>query len=226
MSLCIVIPMKDSSQSKSRLSPVLDNSERQCLALNLFQQTLAFLCEYYPQHNTLVVTPAQSIAAIARNYGCQVLLEPSARGLNKALTSAAAHCTAQGYSSQLVLPADIVALDVSEFERLLNCPRETPSVVICPALDGGTNALLSTPPEAIPFSYGTNSSWSHYHSAGRLNVDRQFINLAKLALDLDNPSDLQRLGSSLVTQLKTNTQSRYLNHAKVFNSSVHKDLAV
>ncbi|EPJ43728.1 MAG: hypothetical protein OFPI_41860 [Osedax symbiont Rs2] len=225
MSLCIVIPMKDPSQSKSRLSSVLDNSERQSLALNLFRQTLAFLCQHFPQLGTLVVTPANSIAAIAGEYGCQVLLEPAARGLNSALDSAAVHCTALGYSSQLVLPADIVALDQREFERLLDCPRETPSVVICPALDGGTNALLSTPPQAIPFSYGNNSSLSHYHSAKQLNVARQFINLDKLALDLDNPSDLQRLGSSLVAQLKS-SQSSYLNHTTVLNSSVHKDLAV
>ena len=209
MSLCIVIPMKDPRQSKSRLSSVLDNAERQNLALNLFRQTLAFLCEHFEQHSTLVVTPANSIAAIAREYGCQVLLEPAARGLNSALNSAAAYCTVQGYSSQLVLPADIVDLDVAELEHLLNCPRETPSVVICPAIDGGTNALLSTPPQAIPFSYGTNSSWSHYQSAGQADVARQFINLHKLALDLDNPSDLQRLGSHLVAQLK-NTRPEQL----------------
>ena len=226
MSLCIVIPMKDPSQSKSRLSCVLDNTERQSLALNLFQNTLTFLNRHFPQVAILVVTPAKSIAAIATDYGCQVLLESSAKGLNNALSSAAAECMALNYSSQLVLPADIVTLDVAEFSLLLNCPRETPSVVICPAVDGGTNALISTPPNVIPFSYGANSSGCHYQSAKRAKVARQFINLDKLALDLDNPSDLQRLGSRLVAQLKNNTQSSYLNYPKVLNSSVHKDLAV
>jgi 2-phospho-L-lactate guanylyltransferase len=204
MSLCIVIPMKDPQCSKQRLSDVLDPHERQNIALNLLHKTLQFLTQNFAQISVLIVTPAPVIAKIAEQYKVEVLIEQCAKGLNNAIAQAAHHCETLGFSSQLVLPADIIDLDYAEFNQLLNMKRTHQSVIICPAEDGGTNALLTTPPQAIEFSYGVNSSSKHWRNAQQNNVHCQLLTLPNLALDLDTAQDLQLLSADVINQLTHN----------------------
>ncbi len=208
MSLCIVIPMKDPQHSKQRLSDVLAPAERQCVALNLFHNTLRFLRTHFSGIDVLIVTPSRFIADIARQYRVKVLLEAQANGLNDALTQGAEHCQVHGYKSLLVLPADIIDLNLSEFELLLHTQRSNHSVVICPADDGGTNALLCTPPTAIEFNYGIGSSNKHWSQATRKGYSCELLTLPSLALDLDTAEDLQQLSAAVISQLKLNNTNR------------------
>ncbi len=210
MSLCIVIPMKDPQHSKQRLSDVLAPDERQCVALNLFHNTLRFLRTHFSDIDVLIVTPSPFIADIARQYRVKILLESQANGLNDALTQAAEHCQLHGYQSLLVLPADIINLNLSEFELLLNTQRCELSVVICPANDGGTNALLCTPPTALEFNYGIASSNKHWSQAMRKGYSCELLTLPSLALDLDTAEDLQQLSAATISQLKLCSTNRVM----------------
>ncbi len=213
MSLCIVIPMKDPQHSKQRLSDVLAPAERQCVALNLLYKTLRFLRAHFSDTDVLIVTPSSFIADIARQFHVKVLLEPQANGLNEAITQGAEYCQLHGYKSVLVLPADIINLKINEFEQLLNTQRTDNSVVICPAEDGGTNALLCTPPMAIDFSYGIDSSNKHWSQATRKGCNCELLALPSLALDLDTAQDLQQLSASAINQLKLNTLNNSIKYA-------------
>ena len=213
MSLCIVIPMKDPQYSKQRLSDVLAPDERQCVALNLLNKTLGFLNTHFADYDVLIVTPSTLIAEIARQYQVKVLLEPQANGLNDAITQGAQYCQLHGYKSVLVLPADIIDLCIHEFESLLNKPRPDDSVIICPADDGGTNALLCTPPMAIDFNYGIDSCSKHWHNAKRKGYQCELLTLPSLALDLDTAQDLQQLSASAINQLKLNTLNNSIKYA-------------
>ncbi len=92
-----------------------------------------------------------------------------------------------------MIPADIAELDHLEFERLLTAYRPVPSVLLCPADDLGTNALLTTPPNVIPFLYGIDSSLAHQQAAQERGIVCQVMNLPALALDIDTPDDLDLL---------------------------------
>lgn len=201
MSLCIVIPMKDPQYSKQRLSDVLAPDERQSVALNLFHNTLQFLTRHFAEVDVLIVTPSQVIADIAKRYPVNVLLESNAKGLNAAISQGAKHCETQGYRSLLVLPADIINLNVAEFSLLLSHTNADNAVTICPADDGGTNALLCTPPCAISFSYGIDSCQLHWRNATRNGLACQLLTLPSLALDLDTAADLQQLSGAVIEQL-------------------------
>ncbi len=207
MSLCILIPMKNPKCSKQRLAEVLVPKEREALALNLFRNTLSFLKRHFPNTPVIVVTPSQTIASIAYNFNAQTVLEPDAcsleaTGLNDAVSHGARACMALGYSAQLLIPADIIDLDVAEFKQLINSPRDARSVTLCPSRDGGTNALLSSPPDVIDFQFGKNSSVHHLNSAKALQVQWRELKLAKMALDLDTAEDLVQLDSAVISQLK------------------------
>ena len=132
------------------------------------------------------------ISSLAQKYGATVLID-SKPGLPQAAESAARWSINNDFESQLLIPADIARLDVTEVQSLLQAPRPAPSVILTPADDLGTNALLTTPPDVIPFLYGIESSLAHQQAAQQRGVNFQLIELAALALDVDTPADIEQL---------------------------------
>ena len=212
MKLSIVIPMKNPECSKTRLAKVLNPSERKRLALYLFEKNLSFFQQMYPQHNLLVVTESQDIQQIAEGYGAEVLIEaPRAEqhvdqqqeqhetllqsGLNAAVSQAARYNAERGFDSQLVIPGDIQALDLGEMETLLNHRVSERSVIVCPSYDGGTNAIMTTPPDVMPFCFGPNSSRKHLLAAFEAGLHTRRVFLESLSHDIDRPEDLSRVDS-------------------------------
>jgi 2-phospho-L-lactate guanylyltransferase len=188
----IVIPMKAPNISKTRLGPFFSSVQRQRLAVKMFESTLIFFSQHFPNYHVLVVTSSVIISRIAEKHGATVLIERTP-GLNQAATSGAVWSTNHGFDSQLLIPADIARLDVEEMKTLLSAKRALPSVLLVPAEDHGTNALLTTPPDAIEFSYGINSSMTHEQATVMQSIDFQSIALPHLALDVDTPSDVAQL---------------------------------
>ncbi|WP_168927468.1 2-phospho-L-lactate guanylyltransferase [Nitrincola alkalilacustris] len=205
MSTCIVVPMKAPACAKRRLSGLLNGAQREAVALALYRQTLTFFAHHFSDTPLLVVTASEQIADIAVSHGAQVLLEPvltdaertlllagdKEAGLNHAVTLAAHWCREQGFESQLLLPADIAELNVAEIRHLLSAAGEMPSVVVCPAHDGGTNALLTSPPGVIPFRFGKQSSRAHLAEAHQRAIPARLLTLAQLTRDIDTPDDLR-----------------------------------
>ena len=214
MKTCIVIPMKDPTESKQRLANALDAQERQALALHLFKQTLDFLNLHFYDIPVVVVTPSAHIADIASKVGVKVLIEDGT-GLNNAISMAAAFSCELGFESQLLLPADITDLSQSEIQTLLDHPRDALSVLICPAQDGGTNALLTSPPNIIPFCFGPQSSRMHHQAALERSVACSLLTMEKLAFDLDTPEDLKQWKKEL-SGLKFFSTS----HSKALNTDI------
>lgn len=212
MKLSIVIPMKNPECSKTRLAKVLNPSERKRLALYLFEKNLGFFRQMYPQHNLLVVTESQEIQQIAEGYGADVLIEeqraeqqvvqekeqreePQQSGLNAAVSQAARYNADRGFDSQLVIPGDIQELDCDEIETLLNHRVTERSVIVCPSYDGGTNAIMTTPPDVMPFCFGPNSSRKHLLTAFEAGLHTRRVFLESLSHDIDRPEDLSRVDS-------------------------------
>jgi 2-phospho-L-lactate guanylyltransferase len=190
--LSIVVPAKDPGVAKRRLSPLLSAEARRAFAMAMFRQTLAFFRSQFAELPLLVVTDAEELAEAARQAGGRVLTDDGS-GLGPAIAQATAWSMAEGFQSQLIVPADIAVLSREEFVLLLSQPRPSASVIICPSADGaGTNALLTTPPDIIPHRYGPNSFAAHVEAARAQSVAVQILDLPGLALDLDTPADLRR----------------------------------
>ncbi|MDB1124119.1 2-phospho-L-lactate guanylyltransferase [Vibrio algarum] len=199
--LNIVIPMKAPIRSKQRLMGVLTLSQRETLASTLFRATLAFFSENFAHINRLVVTDSEQIARIAKVYGADVLLEAESTGLNRAIGSATDWSLSNGYSHQMVIPADIAKLEVHEVDQILAAAGNNNDVVIALAKDSGTNALLTTPPNAIDFCYGKQSGLAHAQEAHKRSLSVEMLHLPSLSQDIDVPDDLLLVSPSYQTEL-------------------------
>ncbi|MCZ2720897.1 2-phospho-L-lactate guanylyltransferase [Marinomonas sp. 15G1-11] len=188
---CIVIPMKSPKKAKQRLSLHLSNEDRESLALTLFKKTLAFFNRHFPHIETLVVSESSEVLALAKTYGTHTLFDDGSQGLNGALKRACGWVKQAGFSQQLIIPSDIAILDKMEIESLL-LSSEQASVVIALAKDGGTNALLTSPPDAIEFAYGTHSANKHKAQAVSKKMSCVCLQLSHLSLDIDLSDDLEK----------------------------------
>ena len=91
---------------------------------------------------------------------------------------------------QLVIPADIAELDRNEICNMLSRITTGNGVAIARAKDGGTNALLCAPANAIPFCFGNNSAHRHAQLTRLSDLTCEVVDLEKLSADIDVPEDL------------------------------------
>ena len=75
---------------------------------------------------------------------------------------------------------------------MLNHRVSDRSVIVCPAYDGGTNAIMTTPPDVMSFSFGPNSSQIHLLTAFEAGLHTKRLFLEGLSHDVDRPEDLSR----------------------------------
>jgi 2-phospho-L-lactate guanylyltransferase (CobY/MobA/RfbA family) len=90
---------------------------------------------------------------------------------------------------------------------LLSHVEDTSAITIAPSPDGGTNALLLHPPDAIPFHFGRNSFAHHSASASEAGFTIRSVTSQGLQTDIDMPQDLLQLPPRLLAQLPHSASS-------------------
>lgn len=202
MTINIVIPIKAGRQSKLRLSPVLDCGERANLARYLCDKTLRFFATEFSFEHLSVVTPSQEMARIASDYDAAVIHEPDLAGLSTAAQRAAKWSLAHGFTTQLLIPADIAELSAEELRILLATHRQGPAVTVSVAADGGTNGLMTSAPDVIEFGFGPGSAARHVQRAHAQQIPCTVLRLPHLSRDIDTPEDWAHFHHSCTPQIR------------------------
>ena len=187
-----MVPVKDLAGTKSRLGPVLNPGARAGLTLYMMGRVVRALREA-GVGDVCVVSPDPIVLNEALGRDAVPLLQRS-QGLNPALEEGRARALAADASTLLVLPADLPLLEAGDVRAVLEAAGERPGVVLSP--DGarsGTNALLSRPPDALPFLFGPDSFEAHLRAARGRGLDPRICERPHLAFDLDTAGDLARL---------------------------------
>lgn len=188
----IVIPVKDPRGAKSRLSEILSIDQRRELARFLFEGVLSRLREVDRPFHLLVVTDSDILAAVAKSRGAAVLRDQGANNETSVVDLATQWSIAHDFKRQIVIPADMGDLDPVDIETLIDAKIEAPGVILCPAVgDDGTNAILSTPPNALAFRFGKNSFSGYKSRAKKTGIHCKTLRLPSLVLDIDTPNDLK-----------------------------------
>lgn len=188
----IVLPIKNPEHAKERLASLLSPKQRRALAWALIEQTFAFCKGFASVVHVLVVTDSPEVAGRAEEEGFSVLKEERPEGETAAVRKATAWSMENGFASQVVIPGDMAELDAAEFRRLLSHDRPNPSVILCPATgDDGTNAILTTPPDALTHRFGVRSFPDYLEQARDKNIPCTVLRLESLVLDLDTPEDVR-----------------------------------
>ena len=191
MDLWAIVPVKERASAKERLAQMLRPETRQALALAMLEDVLAALTATPGIAGLLVVTVDAEAGRLAATYGAR-LIEAGARdGHTGAVAAAARLLVAEGCPGMLTLPGDIPLVTSSEIERLLAAHPQAPSFTIVPSHDeGGSNAILCSPPDAVPLRFGVDSFFPHLRAAEARGIRPIVLRLPGIALDIDNPEDL------------------------------------
>src|ERR671925_1602305 len=188
-----LIPVKDLTHAKVRLSPLLSPDERQALAAAMLDDVLAALRQATALDRIALVTTDAHALALAAQWGFEVVDEGSGRGETGAVELAVKVCRERGASSLAVIPGDIPLLTAADVDVVLQHGRQY-DIVIVPSWDSrGTNAVLLRPPDALRLRFGSWSFFPHVKQAKRRGLSYKVVRLPRVALDVDTPADLARL---------------------------------
>ena len=205
-----IVPVKRFSLAKQRLRAGVGDAGREALAAAMVGDVLAALSQVQRIDATLVVTNEETVVELAHTLGAEAIADPHERGQSAAAGAGIAHAIEHGFERVLLAPGDCPALDPREVDELLGAAGAT-AVVIVPDRHGtGTNALVLTPPDAIPPSFGPGSCERHRGLADRSGVSSHVERIGSLLLDVDTPNDLEALRAGLATLRGAATRTRAL----------------
>ena len=186
-----VIPAKGFKGAKQRLSTLLQPHERMALARAMLTDTLTACSQAQGLDGVGVVTSDRDAAEVAVALGAEVLWESSAQGHSAAVQVGVQHCLKRGVTTMLTMPGDLPLLTSSDVDTMVQTPESSAPVVLAPNRDDlGTNALLLSPPDCLPFSFGYDSFQRHLKLAAERHLAVVIRRLPRLALDIDEPEDL------------------------------------
>jgi 2-phospho-L-lactate guanylyltransferase len=185
----IIVPHRGLAAAKTRLTPVLDDAEREALAKRLLERVLAVA--HAACGDVVVITPSDALAPVVSAAGAR-LAHQIGMGLNAGLEQSRREALADRIETLLVLHGDLPNLATDDIAALL-AAVPSPGVAIAPdRAGGGTNGLALRPPDAIPFRFGVGSLAAHRAAADAAGVPIVEVHRPGLAFDLDTPADLAR----------------------------------
>ncbi|MFN3238016.1 MAG: 2-phospho-L-lactate guanylyltransferase [Pseudomonadales bacterium] len=199
----LVIPIKQLSNAKQRLSSMLDAQQRRDLCQAMLEDVLetTATCEYIEQ--VVVVTSDEQVSDIALSYGARILPEPENPGLIEAVRYASEVLAGEGVAIMAFLPGDTPLVNVEELDVVLGGMKATDEAefLIVPASDlGGSNCVVCAPPNCMEFRFGEDSFRRHLSTARERGINPTVLKLPGIGLDVDTPEDLSELVNEIIKQ--------------------------
>jgi 2-phospho-L-lactate/phosphoenolpyruvate guanylyltransferase len=189
----ILVPVKNLSGAKQRLAAILDQLSRTKLAQAMLHDVLTTLHGWKNRPQVAVVTSDPYAVTLATEYGFEIIADPDNPGETGAIEMATRVCVDRGVDSTLIIPADIPLIQAWELEEIMKNAPAAGSVLV-PAADGrGTNAAFRRPADLFPLRFGNDSFKPHYTAAQATAKPCVVLNLPGIAVDVDNPADLEQL---------------------------------
>ena len=186
-----VVPIRDFATAKQRLRVELSDDESAALAAAMLADVMDAVDG--ARHVTRRLLLGRSDAArIAAHRNWEWLDDQGDRDLCAILDRAAATLSSTGTERLLILPGDLPTATGNAVDTLLAGAYR--GLGVCPAArDGGTNALVVSPPDAIQFCFGADSARRHLEAGIAAGLRTRRVNIADFGFDIDTPDDLRGL---------------------------------
>jgi 2-phospho-L-lactate guanylyltransferase len=186
-----VVPIKEFAGAKQRLAGLLTPDQRRALAAAMAEDVLAALAAVEALAGILVVTVEPIAEALARRLGAAVLAEGARDGHTGAVAAAARFLVREGRATMLTMPGDLPAITPEEVAATLVAHAPAPAFTIVPSHDErGSNAILCSPPDAVPLRFGDDSFAPHLAAARGHGIAPSIVRQPGIARDIDHPADL------------------------------------
>lgn len=203
MSTLIVIPVRGTMPSKTRLSPLFEDHQR----ANLVRSMVAHMVsEMPPGTDTAIITRSPGFLPALPSTVEVIEQDFAYAGLNGSLQQALLHAQKYGYRDMVMLPGDLPMLARHEVESLLL--EEGRMVLVGDRDQQGTNGLrLPTEwADRFHFAMGQHSFAHHIQEAHRHGEVPVTIYHRGLAHDLDTPDDWIALPEEIRARLMRQMQ--------------------
>lgn len=187
----VIVLVKDLDQAKQRLGDVLDPKARRALAVRNAERAIRAASA---GDHRLVIGGSAEVKDIADRLGAEAVIERRQQGQNVAAKLGIAHALKNKARAVLILSSDLPLVTQESVRDMLDVAGRVapPAVVAAPALGrGGTNALYISPPDAISLHFGEDSLTAFRQEAETKGVNFAVHKSEAMALDLDEPEDLE-----------------------------------
>ena len=202
-----IIPVKEFEGAKHRLSDLLSPHERLVLAATMLADVLNAVAGCRHLAGVMIVTLDPNATVLGKRIGARIVTEGARDGHTGSVNAGRRILASERRSGMITMPGDIPAVRADEIDAVLSAHLAAPSFTIAPAHDDlGSNAVVCSPPEAVPLRFGDNSYFPHLAAARRQGIEPTVIRQPGIAMDIDHPVDLAlflRLPQSKGTRTRT-----------------------
>jgi 2-phospho-L-lactate guanylyltransferase len=189
-----ILPVKTVESAKQRLSDVLSGRERQQLFHEMLADVMAAISDSKCLAGLAMVTRDPVIIKLGNQIGARIFKVDIDSGQSAAVSFAARSLASDGIENTISIPGDVPLMSGTEIDAVCRSIEDAPSVTIVPNFDGtGTNSLACSPPDVIPYEFGSNSFARHSNSASNAAIACRVLRLPGLGLDIDDRDDLINL---------------------------------
>jgi 2-phospho-L-lactate/phosphoenolpyruvate guanylyltransferase len=190
----IIIPVKDTRQSKQRLAHVLSAEQRQALAHAMLEDVLEEIAPLAWRAPVVLVTVDPFAKRLATRFGMRTATDGAHDGHTGAVDGARRLLAAEGATGFLTIPGDIPLVRTEEIADIIDTHDHVRGFTIAPAEDEmGSNAIACSPPLAVPLRFGENSYFPHLEAARAAGIEPVVRRHIGIATDVDEPADIARL---------------------------------
>lgn len=204
-----VLPVKSPKNAKQRLKDFLSAEAREQLARLMYNHVLDQILAARGIDRAVVATSDAIAIGIAQSRGITVFEETEQISHSHSADWAAARAEAMGASTVILLPIDVPLLEGAEITALAEAGAAQGGVIVIPSGDGtGTNALVRTPPNAIPSRFGPGSFAKHCQETESRGLPLGVLRLPGLLFDIDTPEDVEEL----LLRAPESAAARFLAH--------------
>lgn len=190
----IIVPVKDTSQSKQRLSELLSPAERLQLAHRMLEDVLEAIAPLRDRAPCALVTVDDFARSQAERYGMRIIQDGAHDGHTGAVDGGRRRLADEGARGMMTMPGDIPLVTTDEITKVLDAHEQSKGFTIVPAGDKkGSNAVACSPPLAVPLRFGDNSFYPHLEAARKVGIEPLTKEHPGIATDVDTPEDIDRL---------------------------------
>lgn len=207
-----IIPVSKFKHAKTRLSPFLNEKERE----NLLKAMLKDVTDTLKNHidKIILISADEDVLNYANQLKISTIKENDNSNLNKAIGQAMNYCKNKT-KKVLITPSDIPLIKKIDMKLLTEKSKKYESV-ISPSKGGGTNILIIKP-EAIETKFGDFSFIKHLKEIEKSKLNYYIFDSFFIALDVNTTEDL---GEIIVHGNNTKTKE-YLESINITVESIH-----
>ena len=205
-----LVPVKEVTESKRRLAGVLQPHEREGLALAMLRDVLTAVGEVKKFDGVLLVSRSQAVQAMAREFVSDIFMESAGSDQSRAVIEGNEYLIGR-YDAKcsLALSGDVPRVTADDIRQLI---EDHEHVSLVPNASGeGTNAVLTSPPNAINCQFGGASLARHIRSADVSGLHTRIVRNENIGHDIDDAHDLEKA----IVDLKSSFTRDYLQSSGI-----------